>query len=72
VEWWNTLHQPATFTLTEKPAMPPEMWLPLLVMVIGIYTFFTSVLFSRMRNEILIRERRTKWVRGIVLEEDQS
>jgi len=72
VEWWNTLHQPATFTLTEKPAMPPEMWLPLLIMVIGIYAFFTSVLFSRMRNEILIRERRTKWVRGIVLEEDQS
>jgi len=30
VDWWNTLHQPATFTLTEKPAMPIEMWLPLL------------------------------------------
>lgn len=39
VDWWNTLHQPATFTLTEKPAMPAEMWMPLLVMVIGFYCF---------------------------------
>lgn len=67
VDWWNTLHQPATFTLTEKPAMPAEMWLPLLVMVIGFYSFFASVLFSRVRNEILLRERKTKWVKNIIL-----
>lgn len=69
VEWWNTLHQPATFTLTEKPAMPPEMWLPLLVMVIGMYCFFTTIALMRIKNEILQRERRTKWVRTIVSEE---
>jgi heme exporter protein C len=62
VEWWNTLHQPATFKLTEKPAMVPEMWMPLLVMVVGIYCFFAAVVILRMRNEILIRERKTKWV----------
>ena len=32
VEWWNTLHQPATFKLTEKPSMPAEMWVPLLLL----------------------------------------
>jgi len=69
VEWWNTLHQPATFTLTEKPAMPPEMWVPLLIMVIGIYCFFTAVLLMRMKNEVLVRERRTKWVGKVVAEE---
>ena len=62
VDWWNTLHQPATFTLTEKPAMPPEMWLPLLVMVIGIYAFFTALVFYRLQAEILLREYKTKWV----------
>jgi len=66
VEWWHTLHQPATFKLTEKPAMPPEMWVPLLIMVVGIYCFFAAALFARVRNEILLRERRTKWVRKIV------
>ena len=66
VEWWNTLHQPATFTLTEKPAMPVEMWVPLLVMVIGFYCFFTTVILLRTRNEILERERRTNWVKKLV------
>lgn len=67
VEWWNTLHQPATFTLTERPAMPVEMWLPLLVMVIGFYCFFSVSLMLRLRNEILRRERRASWVRDLIL-----
>ncbi len=66
VDWWNTLHQPATFTLTEKPAMPVEMWLPLLVMVLGFYCFFASALMLRLRNEILNREKRTSWVKQLV------
>lgn len=63
VEWWYTLHQPASFKLTESPAMPPELWLPLLVMVLAYYVFFFSIWFSRLRNEILDRERDTDWVR---------
>lgn len=63
VDWWYTLHQPASFKLTEKPAMPVEMWLPLLVMVIGYYLFFFTVWFMRLRNEILLREQHTDWVR---------
>lgn len=56
VNWWNTLHQPSSFTLTEKPAMPPEMWMPLLVMVIGFYLFFFVALLMGMRNEVLRRK----------------
>ena len=67
VEWWNTLHQPATFTVTEKPTMPAEMWVPLLIMVIGFYCFFTWVLFMRTRIEILEREWRTAWVRELAI-----
>ncbi|NVK01496.1 MAG: heme ABC transporter permease [Oceanospirillaceae bacterium] len=66
VEWWNTLHQPATFKLTEKPAMPAEMWMPLLVMVIGFYTIFGLALMLRLRNEILVRERRASWVKELL------
>ncbi|WP_417582751.1 heme ABC transporter permease [Nitrincola sp.] len=66
VEWWNTLHQPATFTLTEKPAMPAEMWVPLLVMVVGFYCLFAVCLMMRLRNEIVWRERRTGWVRELL------
>ncbi|GAB2780012.1 heme ABC transporter permease [Halomonas shantousis] len=65
VEWWNTLHQPATFTLTERPGMPSEMWLPLLVMVVGFYCFFVALTLMRTRNEILKRESRARWVREL-------
>jgi heme exporter protein C len=66
VEWWNTLHQPATFKLTEKPAMPAEMWVPLLIMVIGFYCFFACVLLMRMRLEVLRREARSSWAKAEV------
>lgn len=66
VEWWHTLHQPASFTLTEKPTMPPEMYLPLLVMVLGVYCFAGYNILSRMRIEILRREQGTRWVRELV------
>ena len=66
VEWWNTLHQKASFTITSKPAMPPEMYLPLLIMVLAFYLFFAWVICVRMQAEILDRERRTRWVRDIV------
>ncbi|WP_106477583.1 heme ABC transporter permease [Phytohalomonas tamaricis] len=65
VNWWNTLHQPATFSLTRQPAMPAEMWLPLLVMVLGFYMFFAATVTFRTRNEILRRESRTRWVREL-------
>jgi heme exporter protein C len=72
VDWWNTLHQPATFTLTEKPAMPIEMWLPLLVMVLGIYALFTSLVLYRLQAQILEREYKTKWVQKLLQEEPNA
>lgn len=66
VNWWNTLHQPATFTMTEKPAMPPDMYLPLIVMIFGCYLFFGAILIMQTRNEILGREYKSRWVQKIV------
>lgn len=66
VEWWNTLHQPATITLTKKPTMAPEMFIPLLLCIIGFYCLFAVWIFARTRNEILWRERRTNWVKKLL------
>lgn len=66
VEWWNTLHQPATFKLTEKPSMPAEMWVPLLLSLLGLYLIFGWLAFLRMQTEILMREGRTRWVKELV------
>ncbi|MDX1635839.1 MAG: heme ABC transporter permease CcmC [Marinobacter sp.] len=66
VEWWNTLHQPSTFKLTEKPTMPVEMWLPLLLVVLGLYLLFGWLACYRVQTEILWRERRTQWVKSLI------
>jgi heme exporter protein C len=65
VEWWNTLHQPATITLTNKPTMAPEMFIPLVFTIVGFYCWFAVWLMLRTQNEILWRERRTKWVQQV-------
>lgn len=67
VEWWNTLHQSASFSLTEKPAMPADMWFPLLLTMLGFYCFFGAVLLLRIRLELLKRESRTSWVQSEIL-----
>lgn len=62
VNWWNTLHQPATFSITEKPAMPADMWLPLLIMLLATYLFCALIVMLRARTVILSREGTRHWV----------
>jgi heme exporter protein C len=66
VEWWNTLHQPATISRLGKPAMDPSMLIPLLIMWLGFTFFFLAVLMVRARAEIISRERNKKWLRGVI------
>lgn len=63
VEYWNTLHQPATFTVTGRAAMSVEMWLPLLISILGVYCFFGTALLMRMRLAVLKRESRSQWAK---------
>ncbi|MCL4128623.1 UNVERIFIED_CONTAM: hypothetical protein GTU68_002878 [Idotea baltica] len=66
VDWWYTLHQPATIKFTEAPSMHPDMFQPLLVMILGFYCFYAVALILNTRVEILHRERRTRWVHDLV------
>ncbi len=66
VDWWNTLHQPATIKFTSKSTIDPSMLYPLLIMVIGFYCFYALVLLMYTRLEILRRESRTQWVGDLV------
>ena len=63
VDWWQTLHQPSTFTITSSPSMSPEMYLPLLICLLGFYMFFAFSLTLNLRNEVLDRERSKAWVK---------
>ena len=61
VDWWLTLHQPATFTLTAAPSMPSSMWLPLLLNVIGLYALFGWLLLRSMRVDVRMRHYGADW-----------
>jgi heme exporter protein C len=67
VDWWNTLHQPSSpFSLSNEAPNPPEVWIPLVIMIFAVYLFFAVSLILSMRNEILVRERRSEWVQQLV------
>ena len=52
VEWWNTLHQPASVMRLGGPAIDPEFLRPLLIMAIGFTLLFFTLHLMAMRNEI--------------------
>ena len=56
VNWWNTLHQPATITLTGAPSMALAMLWPLLVCTVGYSFVFAALVVARLRAAV--RERR--------------
>ena len=56
VDWWNTLHQPASILRSGGPAIDSSMLTPLVLMLIGAHGYFVTVVFLRMRA--LLAERR--------------
>jgi heme exporter protein C len=67
VEWWSSLHQGPTLVREGGPAMDPAMLYPLLAMILGFTLVFGGLLLRRVRSEVLARERRTRWVKALVL-----
>ena len=59
VDWWNTLHQPASVVKMGGPAIHLSMLAPLLIMVAGFTAFYITVLIMRMRTEIVTAKLRS-------------
>ena len=55
VDWWNTLHQPASVFKTSGPAIYGSMLWPLLIMAVGATFLFLALHLMSIRNEILRR-----------------
>ncbi len=58
VDWWNTLHQPASVMRAGGPTIATSMLVPLLIMAVGFTTYFFAVLLIRMRADITARKIR--------------
>ena len=52
VEWWNTLHQPATISNVGAPGLPPELLAPLLTMMLGYTALFGWISLKQIKADI--------------------
>jgi heme exporter protein C len=59
VDWWNTLHQPASLMRLGAPTMHPSILTPLLIMIVAFTLLFLTLHLAAMRNEIMRRRVRT-------------
>ena len=59
VDWWNTLHQPASILRMGGNAIDPSILWPLLIMAVAFTLLFFTLHLAAMRNEILRRRVRS-------------
>lgn len=57
VYWWNTLHQGATLKVFAPSAIDGSMLPPLLAMIIAFLSYYTLLLFSRIRYELIAGDK---------------
>jgi heme exporter protein C len=58
VDWWNTLHQPASIVRMGGPSIDPSILTPLLVMMAAFNIYFVALLLWRIKAEIMGRRVR--------------
>lgn len=55
VDWWNTLHQPASVMRLDGPTIDASMLWPLFAMALGFSLFFAALALVRLRAALLAR-----------------
>ena len=53
VDWWNTLHQPSSITLTSAPTIHYTMLIPLIVMFLGMAIYSLIIFLMRYKTELM-------------------
>ena len=66
VDWWSTLHQPASITLTDKPSIDPSMLYPLFFSMIGFSGLIICLVILSSKVQIFNREASKSWVKDNV------
>jgi heme exporter protein C len=60
VDWWNTLHQPASVFRMGGPSIDPAMLRPLLVMALAFLGYFVCLLLIGVRADLAAARRRAQ------------
>jgi len=70
VEWWNSLHQGSSVSVT-KVSMQIDMFYALLLISFAFKFLYGALVLMRARDEVLIREQNSRWVKEIVMGSDK-
>ncbi len=65
VEWWNSLHQGSSVSVT-KVSMQLDMFIALMLMSFAFKFLYGALVLMRARDEVLIREQNSRWVKEII------
>ena len=66
VQWWNTLHQGSSVSLTRSPSMAATMLLGMLLMALAFWMYSIGTALHRVRSIVLEREKRAEWTRELM------
>jgi heme exporter protein C len=66
VQWWNTLHQGSSVSLTRSPSMAATMLLGMLLMALAFWMYSIGTTLHRVRSIVLEREKRAEWTRELM------
>ncbi len=53
VDWWNTLHQPSSITLTSAPTIHYTMLIPLIIMFLGMVIYSLIIFLLKYKTELM-------------------
>jgi heme exporter protein C len=53
VDWWNTLHQPSSITLTSAPTIHYTMLVPLIIMSFAMIIYLLIIFLMRYKTEVM-------------------
>ena len=68
VDWWYSLHQPASIKFFGDSSIHSSMLYPLVLCIAAFYALFTCSVLANIRAEIIDRERRTRGVQRLASE----
>ena len=53
VDWWSTLHQPSSISLTSAPSIHYTMLIPLIIMCLGMVIYSVIIFLMKYKTELM-------------------
>jgi heme exporter protein C len=68
VNWWNTLHQPASISFTNNSIKDSDMLIALILMSFAFKFLYFVLVLMKAKYEILLTEQNSSWVKNIIIQ----